>query len=82
MKVFVIFAIITISLRCICFDLVNNKKERKNPKCFLQMCKDALKNHVIAPSPIPVAEGTAIHDCLGFWLFFFSFKNPQQNPDS
>lgn len=33
-KVFVIFAIITISLRCICFDLVNNKKERKNPKCF------------------------------------------------
>lgn len=46
------------------------------------MCKDALKKHVIAPSPIPVAEGTAIHDCLGFWLFVFPFKTPQQNLDS
>lgn len=40
------------------------------------MRKDAFKKDVIAPSPIPVEEGTAIRDCLdlSFYLIFFAFK--------
>lgn len=39
------------------------------------MCKDAFKKNVIASSPIPVAEGTAIHDWVLIALFYFSLKN-------